>query len=210
LFAALSGMSITYFGYFQPYLGLGSAFFTVGAGLIYTLDIGSSAAKYLGYQIILGVGQGIAIQIPVITGQAFSEPADIPAVTAMVLCKFFRYSLNINRYRQAADSKKVFQMMGGTVFVSGAQSVFANRLLSTLVTNAPEVDASQVLAVGATELQDYFPTAELAGIQKSYMTGLKGAFAFGIAVAGVAFLASCTAPIRSIKRKAIADSGSGS
>jgi MFS transporter, DHA2 family, glioxin efflux transporter len=87
LFAALSGMSITYFGYFQPYLAFGSALFSAGAGLIFNLELGSPTAKYLGYQVILGIGQSVAIQIPVITGQAFSETADIPAVTAMVLCE---------------------------------------------------------------------------------------------------------------------------
>lgn len=87
LFAAISGISITRFGYFTAFIAGGSAIFTAGAGLIYTLDIGTPAAKYLGYQVILGLGQGLAIQIPVITGQAFSETADIAATTATVLCK---------------------------------------------------------------------------------------------------------------------------
>ena len=87
LFAALAGIAITRVGYFTAFLSLGSAIFTLGAGLIYTLDIGSPASKYLGYQVILGLGQGIAIQIPVITGQAFSDPADITSMTAIVLCK---------------------------------------------------------------------------------------------------------------------------
>ena len=76
-----------YCGYFTPLIALGSSLFAIGAGLIYSLDIDSSPAKYLGYQLILGVGQGLAIQVPVIVCQAFTEPADIPAVTAMVLCK---------------------------------------------------------------------------------------------------------------------------
>lgn len=74
--------------YFSIYLALGSAVFTIGAGLIATLDIGSPPAKYLGYQVLLGVGQGLAIQIPVITGQAFSDTADITSVTAIVLCSW--------------------------------------------------------------------------------------------------------------------------
>lgn len=87
VFAAIAGITIPRIGYFTPFIAFGSAVFTVGAGLIYTLDIGSASARYLGYQVILGLGQGLAIQIPVITGQAFSEPADIAAATATVLCK---------------------------------------------------------------------------------------------------------------------------
>lgn len=88
LFAAISGVSVGIIGYFVPFLVLGSAIFTIGAGLVYTLNIGSSAGKYIGYQIILGVGQGLCIQIPVIAGQAFSQTEDIPTATAMVLCTF--------------------------------------------------------------------------------------------------------------------------
>ena len=73
--------------YFTPFLFFGSSLFAIGAGLVYSLDIGSSSGKYLGYQAILGVGQGLAIQVPVITCQAFSEAVDIPTVTATVLCE---------------------------------------------------------------------------------------------------------------------------
>lgn len=76
---------------------LGAALTTVGAGLLYTLDIGSSAAHYIGYQIIVGMGIGLAIQIPVIAGQAFSDPFDIPCVTAIVLCKAPTTSCSIKK-----------------------------------------------------------------------------------------------------------------
>ncbi|KAF9887633.1 hypothetical protein FE257_009726 [Aspergillus nanangensis] len=177
VFAAIAGVTITRVRYFTIYIALGSAIFTVGAGLIATLDIGSPAAKYLGYQVVLGLGQGLAIQTPVITGQAFSETADITSVTAIVL---------------------FFQMMGGTVFVSLAQAVFANRLLAALSVHAPSVAAGRVLATGATELSHAFGGDVLPGIIRSYMAGLRDAFFLGTAVAGSAFLASWVAPIKSI------------
>ena len=90
--AISSGFIIMYIGYFTPLISIGSSLFAIGAGLIYSLDFSSSTAKYLGYQAILGIGQGLAIQLPVIVCQAFSDAADIPAVTAMVLCKLFSSS----------------------------------------------------------------------------------------------------------------------
>lgn len=89
LMAVTSGFIIMYIGYFTPLISIGSSLFAIGAGLIYSLDIDSSSASYLGYQAILGIGQGLAIQVPVIVCQAFSEAADIPAVTAIVLCELF-------------------------------------------------------------------------------------------------------------------------
>lgn len=87
VFAAIAGVAITRVGYFTAFLALGSAVFLIGSGLTYTLQIGSSSSKYLGYQVLLGLGQGLAIQIPVIVGQAFSMMEDIASVTAIVLCK---------------------------------------------------------------------------------------------------------------------------
>lgn len=86
-------------GYFQPFLLFGGTLLTIGAGLLYTLDIGSSAGQYIGYQILVGVGIGTAIQIPVTASQAFSEMVDIPLVTANVLCKVFLSIMSHHRGR---------------------------------------------------------------------------------------------------------------
>jgi MFS transporter, DHA2 family, glioxin efflux transporter len=74
-------------GYFQPFLTLGGLLTTIAAGLICTLDIDTSYAKDLGYQAFFGIGNGICTQVPLIACQAFSDPADIPVVTAIVLCE---------------------------------------------------------------------------------------------------------------------------
>ncbi|OQE34804.1 hypothetical protein PENCOP_c015G07905 [Penicillium coprophilum] len=177
IFAAIAGIAITRVGYFTAFLALGSAVFLIGSGLIYTLDVGSSASKYLGYQVLLGLGQGLAIQIPVIVGQAFSMMDDIASVTAIVL---------------------FFQMMGGAVFISAAESVFSNRLLPALAVYAPTVDAARVLSIGATGLRSEFSTGALPGILQAYMVALQDVFLFGTVTAACAFVASWLAPFRSI------------
>lgn len=79
---------IMYVGYITPLIAIRSSLFAIGGGLIHSLNTESSAGKYLGYQLILSSGQRLAIQVPVIVCQAFSEPADIPAVAATLLCEF--------------------------------------------------------------------------------------------------------------------------
>lgn len=88
VFAAISGIAVGYFGHYTPFLLAGSAIFTIGGGLFYTMDAYSSAGKYIGYQLLLGIGQGLCIQIPVIVAQAFSQPEDIPVATSAILCKY--------------------------------------------------------------------------------------------------------------------------
>lgn len=87
--AIFSGILIMKIGYFTPLLFLGSGVFTIGGTLTYTLKINSSLGEYLAYQAVLGLGQGLCIQLPVIVCQALSIPEDIPATTAMVLCMSF-------------------------------------------------------------------------------------------------------------------------
>jgi MFS transporter, DHA2 family, glioxin efflux transporter len=83
-----SGRAITKTGIAAPYLLASSMVVTISAGLLYTLDIGTSTGKWVGYQILAGFGYGMGLQIPVIIAQAFAAPSDIAPVTAIIICKF--------------------------------------------------------------------------------------------------------------------------
>jgi MFS family permease len=83
-----SGRAITKTGIAAPYLVASSVVVTISAGLLYTLDIGTSTGKWVGYQILAGFGYGIGLQIPVIIAQAFAAPSDIAPVTAIIICEF--------------------------------------------------------------------------------------------------------------------------
>ena len=89
----LSGGLITAFGHFVPFLIAGSIGSTIGSGLLYTLSTHSSSSEWIGYQALAGLGIGLALQIPVITGQAVVQPSDLSSVTAMILCKLTRTDL---------------------------------------------------------------------------------------------------------------------
>lgn len=77
---------------------LGALFTTVGAGLLYTLNLDLNTAHYIGYQLMVGTGVGLAIQVPMIAAQTFSEPFDIPVVSASVLCKLHLISSFSNSF----------------------------------------------------------------------------------------------------------------
>lgn len=83
-----SGIAITKTGIATPYMTVGSVIVTIAAGLLYTLDIGTSTGKWIGYQILAGFGYGIAFQVPVIVAQAFAAPSDIAPTTAIIICEF--------------------------------------------------------------------------------------------------------------------------
>lgn len=82
-----SGILFTKFPNFQLYLLVGASFTTIGAGLLYTLKVDSYAGYYIGYQFVIGFGNGVCQQIPLTVVQAFSKPEDLATSMSTVLCK---------------------------------------------------------------------------------------------------------------------------
>ena len=162
-----SGGYISITGIAAPIIVVGTALGMVCTGLLYTLEIGTEEGKWMGYQIIGGVGWGIASQIPIITVQATAPATDLAEVTAILL---------------------FFQTVGGAFMVSAAQAAFVNVLVKVLPHSAPGIDPATVVNTGATDLRKVFSAHQVPGILVAYMRGLKIAFAIGLASTGVAFI----------------------
>ena len=85
-----SGIGVTVTGRPMPFMVVAAAVSTVGVGLLYTLTIGSSSAKWIGYQVLTGLGLGLGFQVPVSAVQATLPQIDIPSGSAMIICKYLR------------------------------------------------------------------------------------------------------------------------
>ncbi|KAH8711974.1 major facilitator superfamily domain-containing protein [Phaeosphaeriaceae sp. PMI808] len=167
-----SGRAVTKTGIAAPYLLASSVIVTISAGLLFTLDIGTSTGKWVGYQILAGFGYGMGLQIPLIIAQAFAAPTDLAPVTAIII---FARSI------------------GATFMIATAQSGFINQLVYKLANTAPSVNPALVTATGATELRHVFSGAELDGVVRAYAWGIKVAFAITIAACGITVpVALCT------------------
>ncbi|KAJ7895197.1 putative MFS transporter [Mycena olivaceomarginata] len=162
--AMLSGALVGKTRFLQPYELLSAVLATAGAAILYTLDLDSSKARYVGAQILVGLGIGLGNQIPMTALQGFSNAEDVPSTTGIIL---------------------MCNSISGAYFVTAAQSLFANRMLKSLAASELNIDAATVLATGASELQRVFSGDELAAVLSAYMTGMKGVFAFSLA--GTAF-----------------------
>ncbi|ROW01975.1 hypothetical protein VMCG_05668 [Cytospora schulzeri] len=92
------------------------------------------------------------------------------------------------------------QIIGGTTWLSVAQNVLTSRLLEGLVGLVPDLDASAILAMGATGLRDAVGNQYLAAVEKAYNTALTRVFFCSVALAAGAFVASLGMEWRSIKR----------
>lgn len=98
-----SGGFISKTGIATPLMVGGAAVATISAGLIYTLDIGTDAGKWIGFQILAGAAFGLAFQIPMIHAQGNAANDDLAVTTALVMCKFFLHPIQFFFDLTAAD-----------------------------------------------------------------------------------------------------------
>ncbi|KAF3479777.1 GliA [Arthroderma uncinatum] len=164
-----SGIFISGVGFVDFVMVLGSLIAIIAAGLLSTFDIGTAPAKWIGYQILGGIGWGMAFQVPIIVSQGNADPKDMSSITAIVL---------------------FFMNAGGTSFVSAAQAAFVNRMITTLPSTAPSVNPAEVIATGATQIRAAFSATEVPGIVEAYTAGIKLALAISIGATGAAFIVS--------------------
>lgn len=90
-------------------------------------------------------------------------------------------------------------MMGGTFFISTAESIFSNKLVKHLKVNVPEIDPKIVIGLGATQFRSSLPAAAIPGVILSYMQSLHTVFILATTLAGVATLVSLIARWEKIK-----------
>jgi hypothetical protein len=83
--AMLSGALVGKTRFLQPYELLSAVLATAGAAILYTLDLDSSKARYVGAQILVGLGIGLGNQIPMTALQGFSNAEDVPSTTGIIL-----------------------------------------------------------------------------------------------------------------------------
>ncbi|KAI0379576.1 major facilitator superfamily domain-containing protein [Hypomontagnella monticulosa] len=179
VFGIIAGILLTVIGFFHPFLIIGAGLATLGGGLMLTLTTELETGKNVGFQVLLGVGVGLCLQVPVMVGQAFSHPADIATTTAILL---------------------FFQNMGGTILISAAQAIFINRLVQSAANSSQSIDPVYLISVGASDLRSAFAGAELADVLQAYLLGLRDTWILGTVCAGVAFLSCFLAKPQSIKR----------
>ncbi|KAI6774408.1 hypothetical protein HG531_001257 [Fusarium graminearum] len=175
----IAGSIITWLGYYVPFMWIGSAIFTTGAGLLYTIDQGTPLAQWFGFEVLAGAGFGMAIQIPVSAVQVVLSTTDIPLGTVLVI---------------------ISQALGGSVGLSISQNVFQNSLRQRLK-DISGIDVGAVIAVGGIDLEHIVPSEKLSYVRNAFRYGVSNAFIVSTSLAGAAFLASIGMERRKIKSK---------
>ncbi|KAF4582819.1 Major facilitator superfamily domain, general substrate transporter [Ophiocordyceps camponoti-floridani] len=162
----LAGALVAVTGRYKMLLVVGGAAGAVGAGLLTTMDQYTPAGNWIAYQIVAGVGWGVACQIPLIAVQGNVANKDLASATGMLLFS---------------------QGIGSSFIVSGAQAAFVNQMIVKVEHVAPSVDKTALVQMGATEIRKIYTDPKLQStLIGCYVTGIKVAFYFCIICAALA------------------------
>jgi hypothetical protein len=85
--AVASGAVIGKTRYLQPYELISGLLSTAGMALLYTLEVDSSLARYIGPQVLFGFGLGFGNQIPMTAVQGLSKPEEMASSSGIILSK---------------------------------------------------------------------------------------------------------------------------
>lgn len=177
----VSGGLTTQFGYYTPFMFIGTVLMAVGSGLLSTLKIESSTGMWIGYQLIFGLGSGAGFQQPVLAAQTVLDLQDVPIGVA------------INMF---------LQLFGGTLFVSVGQNVFTTKLISNVVAKLPQLNPQQVVQTGARKLKDLVNTpAEVSTLLSAYNGALTHSFMVALILSCLMIFGAAAMEWKSVKGK---------
>ncbi|KAE8552422.1 hypothetical protein EYB25_006316 [Talaromyces marneffei] len=169
LSAILSGQLLGRIGYYLPLSVLGTSLAAIGNGLVSTFSTTTSTGMWIGYQIILGVGRGIGLQMPIIAVQNTLKLQQVPTAMAMLMfCQSFF----------------------SATFLSFADVIFNNSLRTLIPQEAPDVNLEAVIQAGATAFRSVVPAADLQAVLKAYATSIDHVFYLAVGASCAAFLSS--------------------
>ncbi|PYH40784.1 MDR family MFS transporter [Aspergillus saccharolyticus JOP 1030-1] len=161
--AIVLGVALSKIGIVPLFWIIGGAIGTIGCGLFYTMDTNTSTGKWIGYQILVGFATGGTFQVALSNAQVHAAPEDMSQVSSIV---------------------NFFTTVGGSFFLSAAQSAFNNQLLNYITVKLPEIDPSTVLGIGATQIRQAFTLSQVPIVIDGYVVGLKVVFAITVAAFG--------------------------
>ncbi|KAL5480187.1 hypothetical protein ACEPAI_1457 [Sanghuangporus weigelae] len=179
LASVISAGAIIKVGYYSPFMWAGAAIFSVGSGLLFTLQTSSSTGVWIGYQVVAAAGYGLGMQVPFLAIQAVLSASDMPTGNAIILfCTTF----------------------GGSISISVAETIFTNTLINQVPKHSQGVDGHVIASSGATTLRQIIPSDQLQGVLEAYMYALQRTFILPIVASALSFIISLFMEWRSVKR----------
>lgn len=178
VFFIIAGAGTSISGYYVPFMLVGSAVLSVGAGLLSTFSSTTSPGRWIGYQIVAAAGLGTGFDAPQIAAQAaFGKGPDVTiALVIITSC------MNI----------------GGSVGVSIGTVILNSRVVALLSGISAQANFS---SSGLTAVLDSLSAAERTVVANIYGIAIQDVYHSTTALAVVTFILACFMDWLSVKEK---------
>ncbi|RMD39279.1 hypothetical protein DV735_g5851, partial [Chaetothyriales sp. CBS 134920] len=168
LFTIISGGMIAVLGYYLPWVVAGASISAIGYGLLSMLSPSTSTARWIGYQVLYGVGSGSMTAGAYIAVQNLVPAPQIPVAMAIIIFA---------------------QNMGGAVFLVAANAIFSNTLRKQLQQRVAEINLAPDVIVnsGVRSIRGLVSGDQLASVLQAYAKSIDAVMYLGIATSVAAF-----------------------
>ncbi|KAJ4404199.1 hypothetical protein N0V91_006102 [Didymella pomorum] len=164
-------------GYYVPAIVVCTVLSSIGAGLLSTMTRFSNHSYWIGYQVLFGVGLGCGGQQASLAMQKALPKKDVSLGLALGF---------------------LMQQLGGAVFLSVCQNVFATKLVDRL-SGVVGLDPMQIVNSGATAIRTSVPADEVDMVVDAYSFGITRCFLIAAALSAATILGVAMMEWKSIK-----------
>ncbi|KAF2235510.1 MFS general substrate transporter [Viridothelium virens] len=128
----VTGALVTKVGHYVPFIIFGELVCITGTVLLTRLEIDTPTVQWAAYLVVVGLGMGIAMQLPYTAVQVVLSPDDIPVGNAIAV---FLWQL------------------GGAIAIAIGQTITLTSILSEVSDRIPTISPHAVVAAGALGLE---------------------------------------------------------
>ncbi|PSR80196.1 major facilitator superfamily domain-containing protein [Coniella lustricola] len=182
LFQILSGMGISWVGYYTPFMLVGSSIGLAGSALLSTLSVTSTTPQWASYQVLAAVGIAIGYNGPQMAAQTvFQDPRDTPtALTIITTC----------------------QDLGGSLGTSIGNAILVDMVQQQLQQLLPDLSTAQISNGGLTGLKNLVAPEQAYLVVEAYAYAIRVVFYGTTALIATTLFLACFVEWKSVKEKA--------
>lgn len=175
----LSAGMTTRLGYYMPFVIASTILLAIGTGLLTTFYPSMPEGKWIGYQILLGLGVGFGFQMPNLAVQCALTLEDVPTGVAVAFTA---------------------QFLGGSVLLAAAQSIFEKQLhVNIALLDTPGFDATMAIDAGVSKLRQVVPPKYLHAVILAYNGAVIKVFEVALITACLTIIGAAGMEWRNVK-----------
>ncbi|KAI5863057.1 MFS general substrate transporter [Durotheca rogersii] len=151
-------------GYYNPAMILGTALTVAGSALLTTINLQTSTARIVGYQLVYGFGVGMGFGQPSYVVQTLLPTDDVPIGVTLIT---------------------LVQNLSASVFVAVAQTIFNGEMRTHLAPLVPAEDASDILGNGLARILEALPSDRREQALRAISTSIIKTFYVSLAMSAL-------------------------